>query len=56
VDNLKEMRRYLKFKEVAQNRTLWRNLFEQGYGPIVRQTGTDLSGDMVSNSRRLLYS
>ena len=33
LDFLKETRRYLKLKEIAQNRTLWRNRFGRGYGP-----------------------
>jgi hypothetical protein len=39
LDNLKEKRRYWKFKEEALDRTLWRTRFGRGYGPDVRQTG-----------------
>jgi hypothetical protein len=38
LDDLKETRRYWKFKEVALDRTLWRTCFGRGYGPVVRQT------------------
>jgi hypothetical protein len=38
LDDLKEKRRYCKLKEEALDRTLWRILFERGYGPVVRQT------------------
>jgi hypothetical protein len=38
LDDLKENRRYCKFKEEALDRTLWRTRFGRGYGPVVRQT------------------
>jgi hypothetical protein len=38
LDDLKEKRRYWKFKEGALDRTLWRSRFGRGYGPVVRQT------------------
>jgi hypothetical protein len=38
LDDLKEKRRYCKFKEEALDRTLWRTRFGRGYGPVVRQT------------------
>jgi hypothetical protein len=38
LDNFKEKRRYWKLKEEALDRTLWRNRFGRGYGPVVRQT------------------
>jgi hypothetical protein len=38
LDDLKEKRRYLKLKEEALDRTLWRTRFGSGYGPVVRQT------------------
>jgi hypothetical protein len=38
LDNLKEKRRYWKFKEEALNHTLWRTRFGRGYGHVVRQT------------------
>jgi hypothetical protein len=34
LDDLKEKRRYCKLKD----RTVWRNRFGRGYGPVVRQT------------------
>jgi hypothetical protein len=40
LDDLKQAIRYWKFKEEAQDRTLWRTLFVRGYGPVARQTTT----------------
>jgi hypothetical protein len=36
LDELKEERRYLKLKEEALDRTLWRIRFGRGYGPVIR--------------------
>jgi hypothetical protein len=33
LDDLKEKRRYWKFKDEALDRTLWRTRFGRGYGP-----------------------
>jgi hypothetical protein len=33
--DLKEKKRYLKLKEEALDRTLWRTRFGRGYGPVV---------------------
>jgi hypothetical protein len=38
LDDLKEKRRYWKFKEETLNRTLWRSRYGRGYGPVLRQT------------------
>jgi hypothetical protein len=38
LDDLKEKRRYWKWKEEALDRTVWRTRFGRGYGPVVRQT------------------
>jgi hypothetical protein len=38
LDDLKEERRYWKWKEEALDRTPWRTRFGRGYGPVVRQT------------------
>ena len=34
---LKDRRRYFHFKEEALDRTMWRNRFGGGFGPVVRQ-------------------
>jgi hypothetical protein len=47
LDDLKEKRRYWKFKEEAPDRTLWRTRFGRGYGPVVRQTIDD--DDVICN-------
>jgi hypothetical protein len=38
LDDLKEKRRYWKFKEELLDYTLWRTRFGRGYEPVVRQT------------------
>jgi hypothetical protein len=38
LDDIKEMSRYWKLKENAQDRTLWRTRFEIGRGLVVRYT------------------
>jgi hypothetical protein len=38
LDDHKEKRGYWKLKEEAVDRTMWRNRFGRGYGPVVRQT------------------
>jgi len=37
LDDLKDRRRYSHLKEEALDRTMWRNLFRGGFGPVVRQ-------------------
>ena len=39
--DLKETRRYWKLKEEALDRTLWRNRFGRGYGPLVKHTNNE---------------
>ena len=38
LDDLKERRGYSHLKEEALDRTMWRNRFRGGFGPVVRQT------------------
>jgi hypothetical protein len=38
LDDLKERRGYSLLKEEALDRTMWRDGFGRGFGPIVRQT------------------
>jgi hypothetical protein len=49
LDELKEKRRYWKFKEEALDRTLWRSPFGRGYGRVVRQT-TEWMTDFRANT------
>jgi len=35
LDDLKERRGYCELKEEALDRTMWRNLFARGFGPVV---------------------
>ena len=37
LDNLKDRRGYSHLKEEALDRTMWRNRFRGGFGPVVRQ-------------------
>ena len=38
LDDLKERRGYCHLKEEALDRTIWRNRFGRGFGPVIRQT------------------
>jgi hypothetical protein len=38
LDDLKDRQGYSHLKEEALNRTMWRNRFGRGIGPVVRQT------------------
>ena len=38
LDDLKDRRGYSHLKEEASDRTMWRNRFGRGFGPVVRQT------------------
>jgi len=38
LDDLKERRGYSHLKEEALDRTMWRNRFGGGFGPVLRQT------------------
>ena len=37
LDDLKDRRGYSHLKEEALDRTMWRNRFGRGFGPVVRQ-------------------
>jgi len=37
LDDLKDRRGYSHLKEESLDRTMWRNRFEGGFGPVVRQ-------------------
>jgi hypothetical protein len=38
LDDLKDRRGYSHLKEEALDRTMWRDRFGRGFGPVVRQT------------------
>ena len=38
LDDLKERKGYSHMKEEALDRSMWRNRFGGGFGPVVRQT------------------
>ena len=41
LDELKDRRGYSELKEEALDRTMWRNHFARGFGPVVRQITDD---------------
>ena len=41
LDDLKDRRRYCQLKEEALDRTMWRNRFGRGFGPVVWQITDD---------------
>ena len=41
LDDLKDRRGYCQLKEEALDRTMWRNRFERGFGPVVWQITED---------------
>ena len=41
LDDLKDRRGYSHMKEEALDRTMWRNRFGGGFGPVVRQNTDD---------------
>ena len=47
LDDLKDRRGYCELKEKALDRTVWRNRFARGFGPVVWQI-TDVDDDCVS--------
>ena len=52
LDDLRDRRGYSHLKEEALDRTMWRNRFGGGFGPVVRQN-TELN-DVQRNSPLLL--
>jgi len=48
-DDLKDRRGYSQLKEEALHRTMWRNRFGRGFGPVVWQiTDDDDESDLIS--------
>ena len=53
LDDLKDRRGYSHLKEEALDRTMWRNRFGGGFGPVVRQNTELMNGRFVlSNMNR----
>ena len=46
LDDLKERRGYSHLKDEALDRTMWRNRFGRGVGPVVRQITEWMNGEM----------
>ena len=60
LDDLKDRRGYCQLKEEALDRTMWRNLFGRGFGPVVRQITDDdddserlFSALLIQHGRRI---
>ena len=47
LDDLKNGRGYCQLKEEALDRTMWRNRFGRGFGPVVRQLTDDDDTEIV---------
>ena len=47
LDDLKDRRGYCQLKEEALDRTMWRNRFGRGFGPVVWQITDDDDDDDV---------
>ena len=47
LDDLKDRRGYCQLKEEALDRTMWRNRFGRGFGPVVRQLTDDDDTEIV---------
>ena len=56
LDDLKDRRGYFHLKEDASDRTMWRNRFGRGFGPVVRQTTEKDKISSVLLFRFSLYS
>ena len=48
MDDLKDSRWYCELKEEAADRTVWRNRFARGFGPVVWQITDDDDDDDVT--------
>jgi len=49
LDDLKDRRRYSHLKEEALGRTMWRNRFGGGFGPVVTQNIEWMNDDIIYN-------
>ena len=57
LDDLKDRRWYCHLKEEALDRTMWRNRFGRGFGPVFRQITDDDDGvgDDVTSNNKIRY-
>ena len=55
LDDLKDRRGYCRLKEQALDRTVWRNRFGRGFGPVVWQI-TDDDDDDDDNNKHIVVS
>ena len=52
LDDLKDKKGYCQLKEEALDRTMWRNRFGRGFGPVIQQTAAaddDDDGTSIKN-------
>ena len=47
LDDLEDRRGYCQLKEEVLDRTMWRNRFGRGFGPVVRQITDDDDDDII---------
>ena len=50
LDDLKDRRGYCQLEEEALDRTMWRNRFGRGFGPVVSQITDDDDNDLKLHS------
>ena len=50
LDDLKDRRGYSHLKEEALDRTMWRNRFRGGIGPVVRQNTESMNEIILSST------
>jgi hypothetical protein len=56
LDDLKDRREYTHLKEEALGRTMWRNLFGRGVGPVVRQNNEWMNIQYFTSESRRSFS
>ena len=55
LDDLKDRRGYSHLKEEALDRTMWRNRFGGGFGPVVRQN-TEWMNELLNQTEIFIYT
>ena len=56
LDDLKDRRGYCQLKEEALDRTMWRNRFGRGFGPVVWQIIDDDDDDKLSPTTHFFFT
>jgi len=55
LDDLKDSRGYCRLKEEALDRSMWRNRFRGGFGPVVRQNTEWMNTHYTIHTQRHFY-